>query len=187
MNYKQYTPTQITKDRLLEVEVGEEVSFIIPIDMNIDKSKGRLYISNSKGNYIHASLSDEQIDLHYINEFFQKYVDYALQQGDKFFIAEEYEEGIDDDEIASMGCAYSGEECKTLEFKHPFEVVGVKVEEYKELGVKKWEAIYLDMFASLYPMQYYNELVSQHNELNNTNIEPSLDDSVFYVTATRIK
>lgn len=32
---------------------------------------------------------------------------------------------------------------------------------------------------------YYNILVSQHNALHNTNIEPSLDDYVFYITIKR--
>ena len=167
---KSFTPTQITRDHLLSVEIGEECSFIVPC--NIPKS---ILLDENETDAFILSLS-------------------PLQTQDEFFIAEEcytndnvnFDYGIPsrvDKHVYPYCVNYNRYKTKLDTSQMTPEqsrfhgvVVGV--------SVKKLNLSYENKLSKVVD---YRILVARHNELYNTNIEPSLEDYVFYLTVKRLR
>ena len=146
-----FMPPQITKDYLLDTEIGKEISFIIPID------------------------KQERIDMYY--NFIEIYS--PLQINDEFFIAE-------DITIPEDSCF----QWKDVEAKYTTPeqsrfhgvVIDVRVEKVADINARN-----IKKDIKSFNKGYVRTLVSQHNEIHNTNIEPSIYNYVFYVTIRRLR
>ena len=170
---------QITRDRILSVEVGEECSFIVPIAESIsfqEENEGISMIVEKS-----CTMNLECVGDFSKKEFALKYLignHSPLHQQDRFFIAEEI--------LEKTTILESKPECietiidASIMTPEQSRLHGVVV----DIRVEKIIDVIDDAIEF---MVQYKLLVSQHNELNNTNIEPSPDDYVFYLTVKRIK
>lgn len=177
---------KITLDRLLSVEVGESGYIIMPINFN---------------HTMYSFLFE-----HGTNNF-KKDVAIAvlspLQQGDKFFLGEEF--------ACDKG---SGDYIYTKDLKNvprEFIATALQMQPHQSrfpLGtclnveVVKPEEMDFDKALTFYPYEtcdedglaiyehlelYVDDLASQHNKLHGTNIIPSMDDYVFLLEVRREK
>ncbi|WBC28510.1 hypothetical protein TPMD03_38 [Thiohalocapsa phage LS06-2018-MD03] len=170
---KRFIAPQITIDHLLSVEVDEEVSFIIPIDNIVECPVCH------NGNISNNLKCDSLYCKSKMSKVFCKRLS-PLQQQDEFFIAEEYCEcGINAVINNSTGLCIK---C-SKKYDKPWTTSQMTPEQSRFHGVVV--DVKVEKIMSLKGF-IYHKVVSQHNEIHNTNIEPSLDDYVSYLTVRRL-
>jgi len=178
---------QITKDRLLELKVGESGNIIIPIseeieviiNNNTDKEYGDCLRYKDK--------SDGHISIRSYDEFFKKWS--LLQQGDKFYIGEEfaiYKNPFGSQSIISYGTwksnlyigdkseVQSANQMQPHQSRFQGECLNVEVVKMQDIQPRN---ILIN----------YHRIFAEHNKLHNTTVTPSMDDYVFLLEVRRDK
>ena len=205
---------QITKDRLLKIEVGESGYIIMPIDKQ-DK--------NSIKNYKFCC------DVNNSKPIFKPLLEFMppLQQGDNFYIGEDLYGAISTKTLGLSGmpvgiskvttkkrfsnlslddyfvvhCFKEIAELEKMEQEHLYNIpTSIKktmdadqVQPCQSrfhgecLSVKIVKINSIVLFTDMLNKLKYNAIVFQHNKLHNTNITPSMDDYVFLIEIRRDK
>jgi hypothetical protein len=173
---------QITLDRLLKLKVHEECGVIVPLPNKLFN----IEIKDDMISYEKNTPSIEHIRGVWTNEYLESFVEaYSpLQPNEKFYIGETgyYGKGTHSDcftiETNNLTIKFLGDRIQAASQMTPEQsrfhgvCVNVKMEQYQVAELDSLD---------------YEELIVQHNELYNTNIKPSLDAYVFYLTIRRSK
>lgn len=155
---------KITLDRLLKLEVGEECEVILPI------------IRTDMYDMMKWCGTDEIV----------KNVS-PLQPNEEFYVGEEFPcIGDCNMGIPCQTCGSNGQGIGVFEASQmtpeQSRFYGICVD-VKVIPIREW----LDDGIDISNITSHKTLVSQHNKLYGTNIEPSLDDYVFYLTVRRVR
>ena len=162
-----YQPTQINKDRLLELEIGEEGTFIVPAGKhtcdNFDMSGDRELKS-----CIRCYPPLQKDDSFYIGEEFRTLNDYENESS-----IVQFKSGLEEqDKYFDWQPA---DQMQPHQSRGHYVVVDVECILFSEIYSNTKESAF----------DYIN-IVEQHNQIHQTNIAPSMNDYVFYYIVKRI-
>jgi len=179
---------QIITDKLIDLKVGESKHIIIPInnqEINIHDRDTNWHSAKCfecpwcKGKdpycpdcYGTGKIWD--IDCESKDEFISKYS--LMQQGDKFYIGEKFNDGATDTSIISAN------QIMPDQSRFHGECLSVDI-----IRVGDLQAIQLGCKDSNKGRAKYKKIISQYNKLHNTNITTSMENYVFLIEARRTK